>query len=218
MLESGGSEPGLYNACAAQRRAPWFSGTNPCGEILLPNQGFCNLCEVNLASFTSSEESCHALRIISRANYRQTVVNLEDGILSPGWHQTNEALRLCGVGLTGISQCTQDFNRKEMRQVAKNAAYGMADELGLERPKAVTTIKPSGTMSKLMGTTPGIHDPVGRYVLYNINFSIHSEMTEKLVAAGYRTQVNPYDPESVLISLPEDYGEGVPETPLSAIE
>ena len=51
MIESGGSEPGLYNMNSGRKRAPFARGSNPCGEILLPNKGFCNLVEVDLNKF-----------------------------------------------------------------------------------------------------------------------------------------------------------------------
>ena len=68
MLEDGGSEPGLYNGAAATRRAPWFAGTNPCGEILLGDGGLCNLVEVDLGKFVtaaSQDELIRALYLIS---------------------------------------------------------------------------------------------------------------------------------------------------------
>ena len=137
------------------------------------------------------------------------MVDLNDGILSPGWHQTNEALRLCGFGLTGIAEAGDWYNLRKMRQIAIESANGMADEVGLERPKAVTTIKPSGTMSKVMDTTPGIHSPVSRYVFYNVNFSIHNSMCEELTNAGYRSFPNPYDKEALIFSIPIDHGPNV---------
>ena len=44
------------------------------------------------------------MRLIARANYRQSCVNLDDGVLQRTWHGLNEYLHLCGVGLTGIVQ------------------------------------------------------------------------------------------------------------------
>lgn len=41
MMANGGSEPGLINAQAALKRAPWFKGVNPCAEILLGSKSFC---------------------------------------------------------------------------------------------------------------------------------------------------------------------------------
>lgn len=205
MQDSGGSEPGFINAEAATRKAPWFSGGNPCMEILLPNKGFCNLVEIDLNKFHGDTSGLHdAIRIAARANYRQTCVDFRDGILQEAWHHNNEFLRLCGVGLTGIATrpdlTAYDFN--VMERVATSSAYGMADELGLQRPKNVTTVKPSGSLSKIMDTTEGIHKPLGRYILNNINFGKHDPLVTKLREANYRIIDNPTDASGVIITFP----------------
>ena len=65
------------------RRAPWFKGVNPCGEILLGDKSFCNLVEVVLPRFNGDEAGLQAaVRLAARANYRQTCVNLRDGVLT----------------------------------------------------------------------------------------------------------------------------------------
>ena len=51
MLESGGSEPGIINGEVARKRASWFSGTNPCGEIHRQSLKLGNLCEIDLSKF-----------------------------------------------------------------------------------------------------------------------------------------------------------------------
>ncbi len=147
MEEAGGSEPGFVNAETALKRAPWFNGSNPCCEILLGNKNFCNLMEVDIAKFKGDSAGLlRALELAARANYRQTCVNLKDGILQEAWHLNNEFLRLCGVGLTGIARRDDlsEYDYDAMKRVAVSAAYGMADELGTQRPKNVTTVKPSG--------------------------------------------------------------------------
>jgi ribonucleoside-triphosphate reductase len=78
----------------------------------------------------------------------------------------------------------------------------MADELGTQRPKNVTTVKPSGTLSKIMGTTEGVHKPLGKYIFNNINFGLHDPLLPKLRAAGYKVWDNPQDPEGVLVTFP----------------
>lgn len=212
MLASGGSEPGFINAVSAKKRAPWFKGCNPCAEILLGSRSFCNLVEVNLSKFSDEEphKVRHAVRIAARANYRQTCVNLEDGVLQRSWHENNEFLRLCGVGLTGIVQ----YNKlgpvflQGLRKVARSGADSMADDLHMPRAKAVTTIKPSGTLSKIMDTTEGVHKPLGKYIFNNVQFSKHDPLVALLKDAGYRTFDHPFDPTSTLVTFPVAY-EGV---------
>ncbi len=143
MVESGGSEPGFINGQSARKRAPWFQGVNPCAEILLGNKSFCNLTEVDVAKFKGDSAGLRrAVHIAARANYRQTCVNLLDGVLQEAWHLNNEFLRLCGVGLTGIVQRPDlgDYDYSELQRTAIAGAFGMADELGTPRPKNVTTV------------------------------------------------------------------------------
>lgn len=205
MMESGGSEPGFINAQTATKRAPWFKGCNPCAEILLGNKSFCNLTEVDIGKFKGDSAGLRrAVHIAARANYRQTCVDLRDGILQEAWHLNNEFLRLCGVGLTGIVRRPDlgSYDYQDLMRTATAGAYSMADELGLPRPKNVTTIKPSGTLSKVMDTTEGVHKPLGRYVFNNVNFSKHDPLVSLCRAAGYRIFDNPTDTESVLITFP----------------
>lgn len=205
MVDSGGSEPGFVNQKAAIKRAPWFKGCNPCVEILLGNKSFCNLTEVDVAKFKGDSDGLkRAVHLAARANYRQTCVNLVDGILQENWHLNNEFLRLCGVGLTGVVRRPDlsAYDYTELQRTATSGAYGMADELGLPRPKNVTCIKPSGTLSKVMDTTEGVHKPLGRYIFNNINFGKHDPLIPLCRAAGYKVVDNPIDPEAVLITFP----------------
>lgn len=213
MVAAGGSEPGIINGEIATRRAPWFSGVNPCAEILLANKSFCNLVETNIAAFQQDPSGLNkAIEAIARANYRQTCVDLRDGVLQDTWHQNNDFLRLCGVGLTGIT-AVPDLDAYMLRSLRNSAvvgAYSMADELGTPRPKNVTTIKPSGTLSKIMGTDErgecpeGAHKPLGRYIFNNIKLSSHDPLVGSLQAAGYRVVQSPTvtDVDTMLATLP----------------
>ena len=210
MVEAGGSEPGFINGQTAAKRAPWFKGVNPCAEILLGNKSFCNLTEVDVGKFKGDSSGLRrAVHIAARANYRQTCVDLRDGVLQEAWHLNNEFLRLCGVGLTGIVRRPDlgSYDYTELQRVATSGAYSMADELGLPRPKNVTTVKPSGTLSKIMDTTEGVHKPLGKYIFNNVNFSKHDPLVPLCRQAGYRVFDNPMDPESVLITFPVSWDD-----------
>ena len=214
MLDSGGSEPGFINGVEAMRRAPWFKGVNPCGEILLGDKSFCNLVEVVLPRFNGDEAGLQAaVRLAARANYRQTCVNLRDGVLQEGWHQLNEFLRLCGVGVTGVVAWEHKDEAdawKDTRAWAHQGAYSMAEALGTPKPKGVTTVKPSGTASKTCGIIgmeipEGVHMPKARFIFNNVRFSEHDPLLARLKVAGYYTFADPYDPTGVLVRLPVEY-------------
>lgn len=220
MMDSGGSEPGFINGLEAERRAPWFKGCNPCVEILLGNKSFCNLTEVNVLAFKGDKVGLErALYLAGRMNYRQTMVNLRDEILQEAWHLNNDFLHLCGVGLTGIRArpdlTAYDFKR--MRNITVSAAYSMANELNSPLPKNVTCVKPSGTVSKIMGTEKwgevpeGVHMPLGRYIFNNITYSKHDPLVARFRAAGYTVVEKPFEPESVLVKFPVKF-ENVPFT------
>lgn len=205
MVAAGGSEPGFINGMAARKRAPWFKGVNPCAEILLGNKSFCNLTEVDLAKFQGDSAGLRkAIELAARANYRQTCVDLRDGILQEAWHLNNEFLRLCGVGITGIVRRPDlsAYDYAELQRTAVAGAYSMADQLGLPRPKNVTTIKPSGTLSKVMDTTEGVHKPLGKYIFNNVTYGKFDPLVPLCRAAGYKVVDHPIDPSAVLITFP----------------
>ena len=208
MKEAGGSEPGFINAEAALTRAPWFKGVNPCVEVLLGNKSFCNLFEIDIGKFKGNNAALHrAVYIVGRTNYRQTCVNLRDGILQEAWHLNNEFLRLCGVGLTGIAKRADlsGYDYKYLQRMATYGTYSMADELGTPRPKNTTLVKPSGTLSKIMDTTEGNHKPLGKYIFNNVQFGRHDPLIEILRAANYNVFNHPTDETGVLVTLPVCY-------------
>ena len=208
MLEAGGSEPGFINEVEALRRAPWFKGANPCVEILLGNKSFCNLTETDIGKFKGNTAGLHqAIRLAARANYRQTCVNLQDGILQESWHLNNYFLRLCGVGLTGIAKRPDmtGYDYEYLKRTATAAAVGMSQELGLPAPKNITCVKPSGTLSKIMDTTEGIHKPLGKYIFNNVQFSKHDPVVDKLREANYKVINHPTDDSGVLVTFPVEW-------------
>ena len=215
MVEAGGSEPGFINAEAAKKRAPHFKGVNPCAEILLGNKSFCNLVEIDWGKYLNDFDGLNkAVYLAARANYRQTCVNLDDGILQRSWHELNEFLRLCGVGATGIVKFLDHNKHKniasmlqQLRASARNGANDVADELGLPRPKLVSTVKPSGTLSKIMSTTEGVHKPLGKYIFNNVTFSKHDPIVPIMTAAGYTVVEKPFEPDSVLVTFPVAYDD-----------
>lgn len=204
IVASGGNEPGFVNGQAARVRAPWFDTVNPCVEIILGDKSFCCLFEVDVAKFDSLNELQEALRLAGRANYRQTCVNLDDGVLQRSWHELMQYLHLCGTSITGIAR-RPDLSAHDLRQMRTSAtlgAWSMADELGLSRPKNVTCVKPSGTLGKVMDTTEGAHKPLGRYVFNSIVYTRSDPLVDVLRAAGYEVRPHPTAETQVLVKFP----------------
>ncbi len=209
MVDNGGNDPGLLNADHAYRRAPWFVGVNPCGEILLGDKSFCNLCDTALPRYNRNfSQLLKDMWLLARANYRQTCVNLDDGVLQRSWHELNEFLHLTGMGLTGYVQWESQNDPAKLQALRANAqsgAHSMADELGLPRSKAVTTIKPSGTIAKCFDVTEGGHMPLGKYIFNWIGFNQHDPIVKMMEDANYEVMVNPSDSSGRLVKFPVQY-------------
>ena len=197
--------------------------TGQCAEQLLANGGVCNLTETVMPRFTGMTSLRAALTIIARANYRATCIDLNDGVLQRRWHEINEHLHLCGVGLTGIDQWLNTVGvdpaeaLRLLRGDARRAADAMANSLGLAKAKHVTTVKPAGTTSKISDCTEGVHQAIGYRVVNTIMLSSHDPLVGLLTEAGYPVRPHPSLHESVLVQIPVEM-PGASNRPLSAIE
>jgi len=148
---SGSGEPGIYFS----NDKDW--GTNPCCEIALRPYQFCNLCELNVSDVESQEdlnERARAAALIGTLQASYTDFHY----LRDVWRKTTEKDALIGVGQTGIgSGAVLQYSLKEAADVAKEENARIADIIKINKAARVTTIKPSGTSSLVLGTSSGIH-------------------------------------------------------------
>lgn len=207
-------EPGFVNLEAGRRRAPEMEGFNPCAEILLPSKGFCNLMQVVWHRYNGDFEGLkRAQYLAGRANYRQTVVSMRDGVLQLQWDDQQKLLRLCGVSPTGYVSWEHADSPSHLEIVAEAARRGandMADDLGLQRARRVTQCQPAGTSSKVLGLEgdevhEGAHAAMSRYIFNNIQFNKLDPLIDKLRAANYHVFDHPSDPTGVIAAIPVEY-------------
>jgi ribonucleoside-triphosphate reductase len=144
------------------------AGTNPCAEInLKPNQ-FCNLCEINGSSITSQED------LNQRAKAAAFIGTLQASYtdfhyLRDIWKKTTEKEALLGIGMTGIaSGDALTFDLKQAAKIAVAENDRIAKLIGINSAARVTTVKPSGTTSLVLGTSSGIHAWHDSYYLRRI--------------------------------------------------
>lgn len=149
--ESGSGEPGVYFS----NDKDW--GTNPCCEIALrPNQ-FCNLTEINASNVTSQEDLNERVRAAALIGTLQAGYT-DFHYLRDIWRKTTEKDALIGVGMTGIgSGAVLDFDLEEAAEEVKKENARIAALLGINPAARTTTVKPSGTSSLVLGTSSGIH-------------------------------------------------------------
>lgn len=150
--ESGCGEPGVVWSNSND----WL--VNPCCEISMPSMGFCNLTSVNLGSVESQED------FNERAYYASVLGTLQASYtdfkyIDPKWKENADDMALIGVSLTGIAShpdlTALDF--KEAANAVKQANQEIADAIGIKTADRLTTVKPDGTGSLVLGTSSGIH-------------------------------------------------------------
>jgi ribonucleoside-triphosphate reductase len=148
---SGSGEPGIYFS----NDKDW--GTNPCCEIALRPYQFCNLCEVNVSNIESQEDLNNRVRVGAFIGTLQAAYT-DFHYLREIWRKTTEKDALLGVGMTGIgSGVILNYDLKKAADLAKEENARVAEIIGVNKAARVTTVKPSGTSSLVLGTASGIH-------------------------------------------------------------
>ena len=171
---SGAGEPGIY----LNNDKDW--GTNPCCEIALrPNQ-FCNLCEVNVSNIESQED------LNKRVRAAAFIGTLQAGYtnfhyLRPIWQETTEKDALIGVSMTGIgSGVVLGYDMTEAAKIVKKENARVAKLIGINPSARCTTVKPAGTTSLTLGTSSGIHAWHNDYYIRRIRVGKNESMYKYL--------------------------------------
>lgn len=175
-------EPGWVNELAGAKRRPNMNGVNPCGEILLDNNGLCNLTTINVFAFVDDNGQLdidgllEAQRLSARAGYRMTCVELE----VPDWNYVQNRDKLLGCSLTGwqdmcnalhYDKAAQAKLLQELRDAATSAAKDYAQDIGENEPLLVTTVKPEGTLSQLPTVSSGVHYSHSPYYIRRVRIN-----------------------------------------------
>ena len=151
VKESGAGEPGVYFTNDSE----W--GTNPCAEIALRPFQFCNLCEVNVSDVETQEDLNKRVSAASLIGTLQaSYTNFH--YLRDIWRRTTEKDALLGIGMTGIgSGKVQKLDLESAAAMAVETNKYYAEEIGVNTAARITTVKPSGTTSCVLGTSSGVH-------------------------------------------------------------
>jgi ribonucleoside-triphosphate reductase len=186
------------------------AGTNPCAEINLKANQFCNLCEINASDIETQEE--YNARAKAAAFIGTLQASYTDfHYLRDVWRKTTEKEALLGIGMTGIaSGAVLKLDMKQAAKVAVEENERMAKVLGINKAARVTTVKPSGTTSLVLGTSSGIHAWHDDYYMRRIRVGKNEALY---------TYLNVYHPEMLeddffkpnlqaVISVPQRAPEG----------
>jgi len=180
-------------------------GFNPCVEQQLEDAELCCLVETFPAKHDSYEDYLRTLKIAYLYGKTVTLVNTH-------WPETNAIMlknRRIGLSQSGVVQAFNKHGRRQMFEWC-DKAYGhvrqldeeYSDWLCIPRSVRVTSIKPSGTVSLLNGSTPGIHFPEDEYYIRRVRFSKYSELVKILMEHGYNVEDDRYSPNTACVDFP----------------
>ena len=233
MVEGGRGEPGIFNRDAADSLMPsrrergYKWGVNPCGEIILRPWGMCNLTTVN-----GSRLDLHQLEeAVTTAAHIGVIQSLGTYFpyLRDQWRINCEEERLLGVSIGGqmdnplFTGPDGEAIMERLRDVARRAAFTLADTLGINRPAAITCVKPDGNSSQLLNMSSGIHPRWAPYYIRNVRVSASSPLAKVMLEAGVPMNPengdDPVNPRTWVASFPVKAPEGaITRHGVSAIE
>lgn len=173
---SGSGEPGFYFS----NNTEW--GSNPCCEIALRNNQFCNLTEVNASDIETQAD------LEARSKAAAFLGTLQAGYtdfyyLRDIWKKNTEKDALIGVGMTGIaSGAILPLDLVAASQVVKDENERVAKIININIAARTTCIKPSGTTSLVVGSSSGIHAWHSEYYIRNIRFGKNEAIYKYLLA------------------------------------
>ena len=163
-------------------------GGNPCLEQSLESYELCCLVETFPARHNSLEEYKRTLKFAYL--YAKTVT-----LRMTHWPETNRVMlrnRRIGCSVSGVADFLGKHSLDELRiwldegyQTVQKWDEVYSNWFCIPRSIKTTSVKPSGTVSLLAGSTPGMHFPESRIYIRRMRMSKNDPLAKPLLAAGY---------------------------------
>ena len=155
---------------------------NPCAEILLESYECCNLSEIYLNNIDSKSELKECAKLLYKT--QKAICAL------PFIHEkTNEVVHRnmrIGVGITGVCQSLDKLEwLDECYNYLKDFDVKWSEKKGYPTSIRLTTVKPSGTLSLLSGSTPGVHPAYANYFIRRVRMSSDDALVDTCRNSGY---------------------------------
>lgn len=201
LYESRSGERGIYNRQGiraktdriGRRDSESIVGTNPCGEIALRSAGLCNLTEIVVRPDDDLESLRRKARIATILGTIQSTYT-DFRYVRSIWKRNAEEERLLGVSLTGIYDSSLlsgadgtdsvGHTLEELKEYCREVNEEFAAKLGINPSVAITTVKPSGTVSQLVNSSSGIHPRHSPYYIRSVRQDNKDPLTSFMMAAG----------------------------------
>jgi len=237
LYDSKSGERGIYNVAAAQAQAAKYGrrdsdihyGTNPCSEIILRPYQFCNLSEVVLREKDTKKDIERKVELATiLGTWQSTLTDFK--YLRKIWKDNTEEERLLGVSLTGqfghkFMSGKEDLVSLEaflmtLRESARAKNKDEAGKIGIPESAAITCVKPSGTVSQLVGVSSGMHAWHSPYYIRTVRGSKGDPISVFLKEVGIPVEDDVMKPnDTYVFSFPVKAPEGaIVRNDLTAIE
>jgi len=189
------------------------AGGNPCLEQSLESYELCCLVETFPNNHESVEDYKRTLKYAYL--YAKTVT-----LGKTHWSETNRVMlrnRRIGCSVSGVAQFITKHGMEELRKWLEKGYKTIqewdctySDWFAVPKSIKTTTVKPSGTVSLLVGATPGMHYPESRFYIRRMRLSKHSELIGPLKKAGYKLEpAFGSEDSTMVVEVPVDAGEGI---------
>ena len=232
LVESKSGERGIFARYAAEahvasrgrRETGHEWGTNPCSEIILRSNQFCNLTEVVVRAGDTRKTLEDKVRLATILGTIQSTFT-KFPYLRRVWTKNTEEERLLGVSLTGImdnpiTSAPDPELLRHLRDVAVDTNKAWASMLGIPASAAITCVKPSGTVSQLVDAGSGIHARHSPYYIRTVRGDVKDPLTTLMKDEGVPWEPEVFHPDStVVFSFPQKApGGAVTRNDMTAIQ
>jgi hypothetical protein len=188
-------------------------GGNPCLEQSLESYELCCLVETFPSNHDSLEDYQRTLKYAYL--YAKTVT-----LGRTHWAETNRVMlrnRRIGCSVSGVAQFITKNGMGELQNWLETGYDTIqkwdnqySDWFAVPKSIKTTSVKPSGTVSLLVGATPGMHYPESRFYIRRMRLSKHSELLEPLKKAKYKVEpAFGSEDTTMVVEVPVDVGEGI---------
>ena len=184
---------------------PLVKGGNPCLEQSLESYELCCLVETFPFNHETKEDFLRTLKFAYL--YAKTVTLGETH-----WPETNEVMarnRRIGTSISGVEQFIQERGVYSLEQWLDTGYQRInewdkiySDWLAVPKSNKKTSVKPSGSVSLLAGSTPGLHASHSEYYKRRIRVAKNSELLPRIQESGYHIEEDIKDPSSMVVSFP----------------
>ena len=179
---------------------------NPCSESNLCSHEFCNLSEVFLNKIDNLIEFCKVLKYAFL--YCKIISMIKTGIEKSD--KIIEQNRRVGVSLSGITQFLSYIDCDMMKFISwLSVGYVDLEKydekishiFGINKSIKKTVVKPSGTLSLMVGALPSVTFPYYRRYIRRIRVNETDSLIQKYEKLGFKVEQDVVNPNTKIINF-----------------